>query len=211
MKTGVLGLLFLICSALEITSEYPWKVIPMTGNNVTEKPPIKNETLPRTVDMWSHHQNNSGNSSTSKKLNSVEKIFKRLETVQLLMKDAMSKPKNNPSKDESLSAEPQAKTNKMNSVDKNLESDIDQILKDAMSKPEYPKNNPSIDEDKISESDIEDQINNDAMSKPEYPKNNPKVDEGSKSGGPDHKPDRSNDTSLASPVTKSVDSGRYII
>ena len=183
----------------------------MTGNNVTEKSPIKNETLPRTVDMWSHHQNNSGNSSTSKKLNSVEKIFKRLETVQLLMKDAMSKPKNNPSKDESSSAEPQAKTNKMNSVDKNLESDIDQILKDAMSKPEYPKNNPSIDEDKISESDIEDQINNDAMSKPEYPKNNPKVDEGSKSGGPDHKPDRSNDSSSASSVTKSVDSGRYLL
>ena len=211
MKTGVLRLLFLICSALEITSEYPWKVIPMTGNNVTEKSPIKNETLPRTVDMWSHHQNNSGNLSTSKKLNSVENIFKRLETVQLLMKDAMSKPKNNPSKYESLSAEPQAKTNKMNSVDKNLESDIDQILKDAMSKPEYPKNNPSIDEDKISESDIENQINNDAMSKPEYPKNNPKVDEGSKSGGPDHEPDRSNDSSSASSVTKSVDSGRYLL
>ena len=214
MKIGVLRLLFLLVSALEITSEYPWKVIPMTGNNVTEKPPIKNETLPRTVDIWSHHQNNSGNSSTSKKLNSVEKIFKRLETVQLLMKDAMSKPeypKNNPSKDESSSAEPQAKTNKMNSVDKNLESDIDQILKDAMSKPEYPKNNPSIDEDKISESDIEDQINNDATSKPEYPKNNPKVDEGSKSGGPDHKPDRSNDSSSASSVTKSVDSGRHLL
>ena len=126
-------LLFLLCTALEISSEYPWKVIPMTGNNVTEKSPIKNGTLPRTVDMWSHHQNDS---SISKKLNGV---------------------------------------------------------------------------DKRSQSDIEEQILKDAMSKPEYPKNNPKIPEGSssKSDGPDHEPDRSNDSSSASSVTKSVDSGRY--
>ena len=105
----------------------------MTGNNVTEKSPIKNGTLPRTVDMWSHHQNDSS-------------IIKKL-----------------------------------NSAVKSSESDIEeQILKDAMSKPEYPKNNPKIPEGSSSKSD-----------------------------GPDHEPDRSNDSSSASSVTKSVNSGRY--
>ena len=178
MKTSVLRLLFLLGTALEISSEYPWKVIPMTGNNVTEKSPIKNGTLPRTVDMWSHHQNDS---SISKKLNSVEKRSQS-DIEEQIMKDAMSKPeypKNNPKIPESSSSEPQAK--KMNSADQSSVSKLEeQILKDAMSKPEYPKNNPKIPESSSSKSD-----------------------------GPDHEPDRSNDSSSASSVTKSVDSGRY--
>ena len=69
----------------------------------------------------------------------------------------------------------------MNSADKSSEAKLEeQMLKDAMSEPEYPKNNPKIPEGSSSKSD-----------------------------GPDHEPDRSNDSSSASSVTKSVDSGRY--